>query len=114
MLLTAAGMVAEVVALGTGTGPAVVLGAAAVGVGFGVVQNDALTVLFAAFGSGSYGSASAAWNIAFDAGTGVGALGLGAVAEPFGYSVAFAVAAGLLGAGVLFIAVRPGAAVGRP
>lgn len=114
MLLTAAGMVAEVVALATGTGAAVVLGAAAVGVGFGLVQNDALTVLFAAFGSGGYGAASAAWNIAFDAGTGVGALGLGAVAEPFGYSAAFAVAAGLLGAGVLFTAVRPGAAVGRP
>ncbi|HYH30966.1 MAG TPA: MFS transporter, partial [Pseudonocardia sp.] len=60
------------------------------------VQNDALTGLFAAFGSGGYGSASAAWNISYDAGTGVGALGLGAVAEPFGYSAAFGAAAALL------------------
>jgi hypothetical protein len=75
-----------------------------------VVQNDALTVLFAAFGSSGYGAASAVWNIAYDAGTGVGALGLGAVAEPFGYSAAFGVAAVLLGCGVA--GARP-AAVGR-
>jgi predicted MFS family arabinose efflux permease len=118
MLLAAAGLVAEVVAVGVGAlgtvaGALVVLGAAAVGLGFGVVQNDALTVLFAAFGSGGYGAASAIWNIAFDAGTGVGALGLGAVAGPFGYPAAFGVAAGLLGVGVAMTVVRSGAAVGR-
>jgi MFS family permease len=106
MLLTAAGLVAEVVALGAGGGPLVVLGAAMVGVGFGVVQNDALTVLFAAFGRNRYGAASAAWNIAYDAGTGVGALGLGAVADPFGYPTAFGAAAALLGVSVA--AVRGG------
>lgn len=104
MLLTAAGLGAEVAALGTGAGALVVLGAAAVGVGFGMVQNDALTVLFAAFGSSGYGAASALWNIAFDAGTGVGALGLGAVAEPFGYSAAFGAAAVLLCGGVAVVA----------
>jgi predicted MFS family arabinose efflux permease len=102
MLLAAAGLVGEVVALGSGAGVLVVVGAAAVGVGFGMVQNDALTVLFAAFGSSGYGAASALWNISYDAGTGVGALGLGAVAEPFGYSAAFGVAATLLLAGVPF------------
>jgi MFS family permease len=106
MLLAAAGLVAQVVALGAGGAVLVVLGAAAVGLGFGVVQNDALTVLFAAFGRSRYGSASAAWNIAYDAGTGVGALGLGAVADPFGYPTAFAAAAGLLGVSVA--AVRGG------
>ncbi|MHA6619731.1 MFS transporter [Pseudonocardia sp. DLS-67] len=114
MLLAAAGLVAEVVALGAGVGALVVIGAAAVGFGFGMVQNDSLTVLFAAFGSAGYGAASAIWNIAFDAGTGVGALGLGAVAQPFGYSAAFGAAAVLLGAGVVVAWVRPGAAVGRP
>jgi predicted MFS family arabinose efflux permease len=114
MLLAAAGLVGEVVALGTGTGVLVVAGAAAVGVGFGMVQNDALTVLFAAFGSSGYGAASALWNISYDAGTGVGALGLGAVAEPFGYSAAFGGAAALLAAGVAAVWIRPGAAVGRP
>ncbi len=114
MLLAAAGLVGEVVALGTGAGVLVVAGAAAVGVGFGLVQNDALTVLFAAFGSSGYGAASALWNISYDAGTGVGALGLGAVAEPFGYSAAFGVAATLLAGGVAVTWIRPGAAVGRP
>ena len=110
MLLAAAGMGAEV----AGAGALVVIGAAAVGFGFGMVQNDALTVLFAAFGAGGYGAASAVWNIAYDAGTGVGALGLGAVAEPFGYSAAFGTAAGLLVVGVVVAWVRPGAAVRRP
>ena len=110
MLLTAAGMVAEVLALYAGAGALVVIGAAAVGFGFGVVQNDSLTVLFAGFGAAGYGAASAIWNIAFDAGTGAGALGLGAVAEPLGYPAAFgASAALLLGSGMLVALVR-----GRP
>jgi len=73
-----------------------VAGAAAVGIGFGIVQNDALVALFAAAGPLHYGQASAAWNIAFDAGTGLGATGLGAIAEPFGYLAAFGTAAAVL------------------
>jgi MFS family permease len=107
MLLAAVGLVAEIVALGAGSGPLVVFGAVAVGFGFGVVQNDSLTVLFAAFGSGRYGAASAAWNIAYDAGTGVGALGLGAVADPFGYPAAFGAAAGLIGVSVAAVRAGP-------
>ena len=110
MLLTAAGMLAEVLALYAGAGALVVIGAAAVGFGFGVVQNDSLTVLFAGFGTAGYGAASAIWNIAFDAGTGAGALGLGAVAEPLGYPAAFGTSAALLlGSGMLVALVR-----GRP
>jgi predicted MFS family arabinose efflux permease len=100
MLLAAAGLVVEVVAIGGGGGVLLAVGAAAVGLGFGAVQNDALTALFAAFGSARYGAASAAWNIAFDAGTGIGAVGLGAVAEPFGFAAAFGTAAALLCGGV--------------
>ncbi|HYH29351.1 MAG TPA: MFS transporter [Pseudonocardia sp.] len=107
MLLTAAGLVVVIVALGAGGAALIVLGAAAVGVGFGIVQNDALTVLFAAFGSARYGAASAAWNIAYDAGTGVGALGLGAVADPFGYPTAFGAAAGLLTVSVAAVRAGP-------
>jgi predicted MFS family arabinose efflux permease len=91
MLLAAAGMAAEVLAVVGGAGWPAVAGAAMVGLGFGVVQNDALTSLFAAAGPARYGTASAAWNIAYDAGTGLGAVGLGAVAEPFGFAAAFAV-----------------------
>lgn len=107
IVLTIAGMVTEVAALHTGTGALLVLGAAAVGFGFGVVQNDSLTVLFAAFGSAGYGAASAIWNISFDAGTGAGALAFGAVAEPFGYPAAFGATAALLGVGVLAAMIRP-------
>ncbi|QJY50376.1 MFS transporter [Pseudonocardia broussonetiae] len=93
VLLAAAGMAVEVLALGAPAGPLVVVGSAVVGVGFGLVQNDALTTLFAAGGPAGYGSASAAWNIAYDAGTGVGAVGLGAVADPFGFRAAFGLSA---------------------
>ena len=106
MLLAAVGLLVEVAAIGSGGGVLLAVGAAAVGVGFGAVQNDALTALFTAFGRARYGAASAVWNMAFDAGTGVGAVGLGAVAEPFGFGAAFATAAALLCGGVL--AVRPG------
>jgi predicted MFS family arabinose efflux permease len=71
-------------------------GALAVGFGFGLVQNDSLVALFAAAGPARYGTASAAWNIGFDAGTGAGATGLGAIAQPFGFRAAFAAAALLL------------------
>lgn len=94
VLLAAAGMAVEVLALsGAAAAPLVVVGAAVVGVGFGLVQNDSLTTLFAASGPAGYGSASAAWNIAYDAGTGVGAVGLGAVADPFGFRAAFGLSA---------------------
>ncbi|MHA6780133.1 MFS transporter [Pseudonocardia saturnea] len=95
MALAAVGMGVEVLALGA-PGPLLVVGAAAVGVGFGLVQNDALTAMFAASGPAGYGSASAAWNIAYDAGTGIGAVGLGAVADPFGFRAAFGLSAVVL------------------
>jgi MFS family permease len=96
ILLSAAGMATEAVVIGTGAGALVVVGAVVVGFGFGLVQNDAMTDLFAAAGPSRYGSASAAWNVAYDTGTGVGSVGLGAVAEPFGYPAAFGVSTALL------------------
>jgi hypothetical protein len=98
--LTGIGMLAELTVVGTG-GPlaAVVLvtGAAAVGTGFGLVQNDSLVTMFAAAGRSGYSTASAAWNAAYDTGTGLGALGLGALAQPFGLRAAFGAAALLVG-----------------
>jgi MFS family permease len=94
-LLAAAGMGIEVAAVGTSPW-VLVPGALAVGFGFGLVQNDSLVALFAAAGPARYGTASAAWNIGFDAGTGAGATGLGAIAQPFGFRAAFAAAALLL------------------
>lgn len=110
MLLAAAGMVAEVVAVQSSGGlraAAAVVGAALIGIGFGVVQNDSLVVMFASAGASGYGAASAAWNIAYDAGTGIGAVALGAVAQQWGFAAAFGASAALL------TAVLPAAARAR-
>ncbi|MFC5995623.1 MFS transporter [Pseudonocardia hispaniensis] len=99
VLMVTAGMAAEVLAAGVSGaagGAGLVAGALVVGVGFGLVQNDALVALFAAAGPQRYGTASAVWNIAYDAGTAAGAVGLGAIAEPFGFRAAFGAAALLL------------------
>ncbi|HEX4248911.1 MAG TPA: MFS transporter [Pseudonocardia sp.] len=99
VLLAVVGMVAEVLVSGfPGLSGAVLLvvGAALVGLGFGLVQNDSLVAMFAAAGTARYGRASAVWNIAYDAGTGAGAVGLGAVAQLFGFRVTFGVSAALL------------------
>jgi MFS family permease len=99
VLIAVVGLLAEVlVARAPSVGGAVLLasGAALVGFGFGLVQNDSMVALFAAAGAARYGRASALWNIAFDAGTGAGAVGLGAVAELFGFRVTFGAAALLL------------------
>ncbi|WP_077041874.1 MFS transporter [Rhodococcus sp. MTM3W5.2] len=68
-------------------------GAVAFGLGFGAVQNEALVSLFSGAGPGRLGAASAAWNISYDAGTGIGALTLGVVAGLAGYTWVFAIAA---------------------
>lgn len=93
-LLAAAGLLG--VLLAPVTPVLLVAGAAAIGAGFGLVQNDAMVALFAAAGPLHYGAASAAWNIAYDAGTGLGASGLGAIAEPFGFVAAFGTTAAFL------------------
>nr|WP_206039626.1 MFS transporter [Rhodococcus sp. HNM0563] len=76
----------------TGTG-ALIGASVCFGLGFGIVQNEALLVAFRRAGSEHIGSASAAWNIGFDAGTGAGSFALGAVAAASGYPAAFVVAA---------------------
>ncbi|EID79596.1 MULTISPECIES: MFS transporter [Rhodococcus] len=73
--------------------PLLVCAALAFGFGFGAVQNESLVMIFTAAGPARFGSASAGWNIGFDAGTGFGSLALGAVASAAGYSWVFAVAA---------------------
>lgn len=102
--LALAGMIAEMVAVqGVDRLPSAVAvsGAALVGMGFGLVQNDSLVMMFALAGPPGYGAASAAWNIAYDAGTGLGAIGLGAVAQPLGIPTAFGASAVFLLAAVL-------------
>lgn len=70
------------VALGleNGSGAVLVPGAVLFGAGYGAVQNLTLVQAFAAAGPGHATTASAFWNAAFDAGTGIGAVAVGAVA----------------------------------
>ncbi|MFC7327625.1 MFS transporter [Marinactinospora rubrisoli] len=84
---------------------AVVAGAALFGAGFGGAQNDTLVVMFRRAGPRGPGTASAAWNIGYDAGTGAGALVLGIAVRDLGYGPAFAVA-GAVVAAALALPVR--------
>ncbi|MPY78887.1 MAG: MFS transporter [Actinophytocola sp.] len=96
---------------GVATTAAMVVAAACVavyGAGFGIVQNDSLVLMFARV---SPAHASVAWNVAFDAGQGAGAVVVGAVAATTSYSVAFGVL-GLFALAVLPVSAR--ARAGRP
>jgi hypothetical protein len=87
----------------------VIAGLLVVGVAYGGLQNLTLTQAFAAAGEPARNSVSIAWNLSFDAGTGLGAFVVGAIATATSYTVAFgvlAVAAGLAGGGW----ARPGRA----
>ncbi|MFF3767632.1 MFS transporter [Streptomyces sp. NPDC001922] len=75
---------------------AVVAGVALFGVGFGAAQNATLTLMYARVSAPGYGTVSALWNLAYDAGMGIGAVGFGALAGRTGYPWAFAVTAALM------------------
>ncbi|MFB4297504.1 MFS transporter [Actinomadura sp. NTSP31] len=75
---------------------AVIAGVTVFGVGFGLLQNATLALMYARAPRSSYGTVSALWNFAYDAGMGIGALGFGLVAGRTGYPWAFALTAALL------------------
>ena len=107
LLVAASGAVVLVFAVLGGVSPILLsVGAVALGVGFGICQNDSLVTVFSAAGPGRLGAASAAWNIAYDGGTGIGALALGVAATAGGYPIAFSVAAVLILAAVPFTLKR--------
>ena len=88
--------------------PAAVLAAMALfGSGFGATQNASMTLMLNRATPSAYGTVSAIWNLAFDAGIGVGAFGFGAVAAATGYPPAFAVTAALMLAALVLRPARP-------
>jgi MFS family permease len=93
LLIATAGVLALVL---TGSPVAVLAGAALFGVGFGVCQNASLAVMFDRVGQSGYGTVSAIWNLAFDAGMGLGAAGFGVLVTYTGYPVGFAVTGALM------------------
>ncbi|MGP4113429.1 MFS transporter [Streptomyces sp. 4N509B] len=73
----------------TGVPVAVVAGAAVFGIGFGITQSATITLMYSRVPASGYGTVSALWNVAYDGGMGVGAVGFGAVAGLTGYPWAF-------------------------
>jgi MFS family permease len=99
LLVSAVGML--LTALGLWAGPAwVLVGAAVFGAGYGATQNLTLLAAFARAGAGGTTTASAMWNISFDAGTAIGALALGFLAAGIGLDWTYVVVAASLAAAV--------------
>jgi predicted MFS family arabinose efflux permease len=77
------------------------------GAGFGATQNASMTLMLNRVGPSAYGTVSAIWNLAFDAGIGAGAFGFGVVAARTGYPTGFAVTAALMLAALVLRPARP-------
>jgi predicted MFS family arabinose efflux permease len=75
---------------------AVLAGAAAFGLGFGVAQNASISLMFRSVPDSAYDTASAVWNIAYDAGMGVGAAAFGFLIAITGFPVGFGLVAALI------------------
>ncbi len=108
VLIAVLGMTGVAFALARGSAAEVLLvvSCSVLGVGYGVVQNLTLVIAFARAGDAGEASASAVWNAAFDSGTALGAVGVGAIAEAGpGMPGAFGITA-LIVALMLPVAVR--------
>jgi predicted MFS family arabinose efflux permease len=93
LLLAATGMA---LLAATGSPSAVIGGAFVFGIGFGVLQNATLALMYARALPGSEGAVSAIWNAAYDLGMAAGALGAGLLVTSIGYPATFALAAVLI------------------
>ena len=93
--------------------PALMIGATLVGISYGALQNLTLVVAFQAVSRPHYGSASAVWNIGFDAGTGLGAVMIGMIAGGSSFSTALLVG-GALSLATLPLALRRPRPTPRP
>jgi predicted MFS family arabinose efflux permease len=87
LVITAAGMMAMIWL----RSPAAVLtGMALFGTGFGIIQNATLVLMIDRMPAAGLGTASALWNLAYDAGYGAGPVVFGLFAGHTGYPAAFA------------------------
>jgi MFS family permease len=75
----------------TGVPAAVLAGCVLFGAGFGVAQNTTLSLMYTRVPASGYAAVSAVWNIAYDAGMGLGAAAFGLLAGGTGYPAAFAI-----------------------
>lgn len=75
---------------------AIILGMLVFGAGFGVAQNASLSLMFERVSPAGYDTVSAIWNLAYDAGLGIGGVAFGVLAAKAGYPSAFAITAVLM------------------
>src|SRR6266516_2781586 len=83
----------------------VIAGMCLFGIGFGIAQNATFALMIDRAPAGGYGTASALWNLAYDAGYGTGPIVFGLFVAHTGYPAAFALT-GLLVLAALLPAVR--------
>src|SRR5436190_16273175 len=102
-LLTAAAGMASLIWVSAPV--AVIAGMCLFGIGFGIAQNVTFTVMIDRAPAGGYGTASALWNLAYDAGYGTGPIVFGVFVAHTGYPAAFALT-GLLILAALLPAMR--------
>jgi MFS family permease len=88
---------------------ALIAGMVLFGIGFGVIQNVTFALMIDRAPVSGYGTASALWNLAYDAGYGAGPAGFGVFVAHTGYPAAFALT-GMLMLAALVPAVRDRAA----
>jgi predicted MFS family arabinose efflux permease len=92
-ILTAAGMLTLLL---VGSPVATLVGMVLFGTGFGVVQTASMAVMLDRVSAAGFGTVSALWSIAYDAGFGAGAIGFGFLAGWTGYPIGFAVTAAVV------------------
>ncbi|WP_324611230.1 MFS transporter [Mycolicibacterium conceptionense] len=110
----AAGLAAIAAGLAGQRAVVVIVGSVLVGVAFGGLQSLTLVQAFAAVGEHARGAVSVAWNVGFDAGTGLGSLAVGAVATATSFPAAFAVmTAACVGVGLMWVPLRHDGQSGR-
>ena len=102
-LLTAAAGMASLIWVSAPV--AVIAGMCLFGIGFGIAQNATFALMIDRAPAGGYGTASALWNLAYDAGYGTGPIVFGVFVAHTGYPAAFALT-GLLILVALLPAVR--------
>jgi predicted MFS family arabinose efflux permease len=74
----------------------VIAGMCLFGAGFGIIQNATFVLMINRMPASGPGTASALWNLAYDAGYGAGPAAFGLFAEHTGYPAAFALTGALM------------------
>ena len=110
LLIAAAGMA---VLIWVAAPVALITGMCLFGIGFGISQNATFALMIDRAPVSGYGTASALWNLAYDAGYGTGPIVFGVFVAYTGYPAAFALT-GLLMLAALVPAVRDRRLAGHP